>query len=87
MISNTSPRMFNKYLLIALFFISTFNTNLFAQACNTPWNASTIYASPTAVSYNGKNYTSKWWTKNEQPGNPSAPWTDNGLCSTDTASI
>ena len=59
-----------------------FSINVVAQACFTTWNASAVYASPTSVSHNGRNYTSKWWTQGNQPGSdPSGVWADNGACS------
>jgi chitodextrinase len=36
------------------------------------------------VSYNGHQYTAKWWTQGEQPDTHSGQWdvwTDNGACS------
>jgi|GEM_PF-1034319 len=70
-----------RFLLTFLVFL-IFSNNLVAQACFTPWNSSTVYASPTSVSHNGRNYTSKWWTQGNQPGSdPSGVWTDNGACS------
>ena len=69
-------------ILFTILVVLLFSDNLVAQACNTPWNAGTVYASPTAVSHNGRNYTSKWWTQGNQPGSdPSGVWTDNGACS------
>ena len=77
--------MFNKYLLITLFLISTFNTNLFAQACNTPWNSSTVYNSGNTVSYNGRNYTNRWGNNGGQPDQNAQAgwgnWIDAGACS------
>ncbi|QDZ16980.1 hypothetical protein FPZ11_17355 [Humibacter ginsenosidimutans] len=31
------------------------------------------------MSYNGDNYTAKWWTQGETPG-VSSVWTDAGAC-------
>jgi chitodextrinase len=71
--------MFNKYLLITLFLISTFNTNLFAQACNTTWDAGAVYTGGETSSYNGRNYTAQWLTQGNQP-NLGGAWFDNGTC-------
>ncbi|MEY3411951.1 MAG: hypothetical protein RIQ70_637, partial [Bacteroidota bacterium] len=86
MTSNTSPRIFNKYLVITLFFISTFNTNLFAQACNTPWDAGAVYTGGNTVSYAGRNYTAKNWTQADQPDQSGqwGNWTDDGVCASCT---
>ena len=66
---------------VLFLFFSALSNVLSAQACNTPWNSSSVYASPTSVSHNGRNYTSKWWTQGNQPGSdPSGVWTDNGAC-------
>lgn len=47
------------------------------------WSAATAYLGSAVVSYNGANWTAKWWTRNEAPGgNASAPWTltNNATC-------
>jgi len=53
--------------------------------CSAPtWNASTAYVGGSVVSYQGHQYTAKWWTQNEQPDTHSGPndvWKDNGACS------
>jgi len=67
-------------VLFTFLIVLLFSDNLVSQACNTPWNAGTVYSTPTSVSHNGRNYTSKWWTQNEQPG-IAGVWTDNGPCS------
>ena len=33
------------------------------------WNPNNSYLEGDSVSYNGLNYTAKWWTNNEEPGN------------------
>src|SRR5205807_8134955 len=48
------------------------------------WNSGTAYVGGTTVSYNGHQYTSKWWTQGEQPDTHSGPndvWVDKGACS------
>jgi len=58
-----------------------FSNALIAQTCFQPWNSSTAYIGASNVSHNGRNYTAKWWTQNNEPGNaPSNVWTDNGAC-------
>ena len=32
------------------------------------------------ASFNGHNYTAKWWTQNEQPPGTSGVWADDGTC-------
>ncbi|WP_392671484.1 glycoside hydrolase family 19 protein [Streptomyces sp. LN785] len=50
-----------------------------AAECAAPWNASSVYTGGGAASYNGHNWTAKWWTQNEQPGS-SDVWADQGSC-------
>lgn len=39
-----------------------------ASTCSLPtWNSSTQYVGGSKVSYNGKVYSAKWWTQNDQP--------------------
>ncbi len=45
------------------------------------WSASTAYTGGAVVSYNGHQWTAKWWTQGDIPGNNSQNvWTDNGAC-------
>ncbi|MFJ5923916.1 glycosyl hydrolase family 18 protein [Kitasatospora sp. NPDC092948] len=46
------------------------------------WNAATVYATATKVSWKGHYYTNKWWTTNEDPSLSGqwGTWTDNGAC-------
>ncbi|KHS55251.1 carbohydrate-binding protein [Francisella tularensis] len=48
--------------------IATATTIKSASSANS-WNANTVYNSGDQVSYNGKTYTAKWWTKGDIPGN------------------
>lgn len=50
-----------------------------AATCAAAWSASAVYTGGGQVSYNGRNYTAKWWTQNERPGT-SDVWTDQGAC-------
>jgi len=46
-----------------------------------PWNPSTAYVGGQQVSYAGHNWTAKWWTQGDIPGNNGqGVWTDNGAC-------
>jgi 3D (Asp-Asp-Asp) domain-containing protein len=46
-----------------------------------PWNSSTAYNGGAIVSYNGHDWTAKWWTQGDIPGNNAQNvWTDDGAC-------
>ena len=52
-----------------------------AGACVTPYNNSAVYTGGMTASYNSHNWTAKWWTQGDIPGNNAqAVWTDNGAC-------
>lgn len=38
------------------------------DACAAAWSAGTAYPGGSTVSYQGSEYTAKWWTQGEQPG-------------------
>ncbi len=45
------------------------------------WVSATAYNGGAVVSYNSHNWTAKWWTQGDIPGNNSQNvWTDNGPC-------
>ncbi|CAM5279687.1 hypothetical protein SALBM135S_08625 [Streptomyces alboniger] len=50
-----------------------------AAACAAPWSSSSVYTGGKTASYNGHNWTAKWWTQNETPGR-SDVWADAGIC-------
>ncbi|WP_369214739.1 glycoside hydrolase family 19 protein [Streptomyces flavofungini] len=50
-----------------------------AAACAAPWSSSSVYTGGNTASYNGHNWTAKWWTQNETPGR-SDVWSDAGTC-------
>jgi chitinase len=50
-----------------------------AAACAAAWNASAVYTGGNTVSYNGHNWSARWWTQNETPGNADV-WSDQGTC-------
>lgn len=50
------------------------------SGCAPAWNSSTAYTGGAVVSYNGHNWTAKWWTQNDVPGGPAGVWTDDGPC-------
>ncbi|MBQ1081620.1 glycoside hydrolase family 19 protein [Nocardiopsis sp. B62] len=53
-----------------------------AATCATAWSSSAVYTGGGQVSFEGRNYTAKWWTQNERPGT-SDVWSDQGACGTD----
>src|SRR2546423_1106447 len=49
-----------------------------------PWNAATAYNGGAVVSFNGHQYSAKWWTQGEEPDTHSGQWdvwADQGACS------
>jgi chitinase len=49
-----------------------------------PWNPATAYNGGAVVSFNGHQYTAKWWSQGHEPDHYSGPddeWRDNGACS------
>ncbi|SMC27904.1 chitinase [Andreprevotia lacus DSM 23236] len=54
-----------------------------SSSCYQVWSASTSYNGGAQVTYNGRNYTAKWWTQGNVPSSSTGdgqPWTDNGPC-------
>ena len=52
-----------------------------AEACAPAYSASAVYTQGNRVSYQGKNWTAKWWTQNEAPYTSQwGVWADNGAC-------
>ncbi|MFF4248150.1 glycoside hydrolase family 19 protein [Streptomyces sp. NPDC001822] len=54
-------------------------TTAAAAACAPAWNASSVYWGGDSASYNGRNWSAKWWTQNERPGTVDV-WADQGSC-------
>jgi len=50
-----------------------------AAACAPAWSASAVYWGGGSASYNGRNWSAKWWTQNERPGTADV-WADQGSC-------
>jgi chitinase len=44
------------------------------------WSSTTAYNGGAVVSYNGHQWTAKWWTEADTPGGAAGVWTDNGPC-------
>jgi predicted chitinase/chitodextrinase len=52
-----------------------------ATACAAAYNNSSVYTGGAVVSYNGHNWTAKWWTQYEAPSTGgSGVWNDGGAC-------
>jgi predicted chitinase/chitodextrinase len=52
-----------------------------AEACVAAYNNSAVYTGSQRASYNGRNWTAKWWTQGEAPSTGgSGVWADNGAC-------
>ncbi|MFJ1897265.1 MULTISPECIES: glycoside hydrolase family 19 protein [unclassified Streptomyces] len=54
-------------------------TTASAADCAPAWNSSSVYTGGGSASYNGHNWSAKWWTQNERPGS-SDVWADRGSC-------
>ncbi|MEV6261644.1 glycoside hydrolase family 19 protein [Streptomyces sp. NPDC051784] len=54
-------------------------TTASAAACAPAWSASAVYVGGGSASYNGHNWSAKWWTQNERPGSADV-WADQGAC-------
>ncbi|MCF3118711.1 chitinase [Streptomyces arenae] len=65
--------------LSAMIVLGPAATTASAAECAAPWSASSVYTGGKSASYNGHNWTAKWWTQNETPGR-SDVWTDQGTC-------
>lgn len=50
-----------------------------APACVSAWNSGSVYTGGMTASYNSHNWSAKWWTQNETPGNADV-WADQGAC-------
>jgi chitinase len=52
-----------------------------AGACAAAWVSTTAYTGGAIVSYGGHDWTAKWWTQGDIPGNNGqGVWTDDGVC-------
>jgi predicted chitinase/chitodextrinase len=52
-----------------------------AEACVAAYSSSAVYTGNQRASYNGHNWTAKWWTQGEAPSTGgSGVWADNGDC-------
>lgn len=52
-----------------------------AEPCVTAYHSSTVYTGSMRASYNGRNWTARWWAQGEAPSTGgSGVWADNGAC-------
>ncbi|WP_323747473.1 carbohydrate-binding protein, partial [Catenulispora rubra] len=50
-----------------------------AAACAAPWSSTAVYTGGQSASYNGDNWSAKWWTQGDIPGNNGQNvWADQG---------
>lgn len=42
------------------------------------WTSSWVYTGGQTVAHNGHLWKAKWWTRNQEPGDPHGPWQDLG---------
>ena len=68
--------------VVAMVVVLPAGTAVAAADCAAPWSASSVYTGGGTASYNGHNWTAKWWTQNETPGS-SDVWADQGSCGSD----
>ncbi|WP_433262856.1 glycoside hydrolase family 19 protein [Actinosynnema sp. CS-041913] len=59
--------------------VAVATTTASAAACATAWSSSATYTGGQTASYNGRNWSAKWWTQNETPGTAQV-WADQGVC-------
>src|SRR5262249_21666170 len=58
-----------------------------AAACAAPYAAAQVYTGGMTASYNGHNWSAKWWTQGETPSTGgSGVWADQGACGGDGGS-
>lgn len=51
-----------------------------STACASPWSSSAVYTGGMSASYQGDNWTAKWWTEGDVPGGAAGVWVDQGAC-------
>jgi len=51
-----------------------------ATPCASAWSSSAVYTNGMSASYNGDNWTAKWWTQGDTPGGSAGVWADQGAC-------
>jgi predicted chitinase len=58
---------------------ATASVSTTAAACSGGWSSSAVYVGGNVASYNGHNWSAKWWTQGETPGTVDV-WADQGTC-------
>jgi predicted chitinase/chitodextrinase len=48
--------------------------------CAAAWSSGAVYTGGMQASYNGDNWTAKWWTQGDTPGGAAGVWSDQGPC-------
>ncbi|WP_051259042.1 carbohydrate-binding protein [Chitinibacter tainanensis] len=63
------------------------NNGAAAGSCTSVWSSSATYVGGNQVSYNGRLYQAKWWTRGEIPGTTGqwGVWQDLGVCAANPA--
>ncbi len=51
-----------------------------ATACAAAWSAGAVYTGGMTASYQGDNWSAKWWTQGDTPGGAAGVWADQGAC-------
>ncbi|HEV2635950.1 MAG TPA: glycoside hydrolase family 19 protein [Actinocrinis sp.] len=51
-----------------------------AGACASAWSGGSVYTGGMEASYQGHNWTAKWWTEGDTPGGAAGVWSDDGTC-------
>jgi chitodextrinase len=51
-----------------------------ATACAAAWSSAAVYTGGEMASYQGDNWTAKWWTEADTPGGAAGVWTNDGAC-------
>lgn len=70
---------------VAVTMLAATSANAATTSCQPAWVAATAYTGGAQVSYNGVNYTAKWWTQNEVPGSSQwGAWGATGTCGAPT---
>ncbi|WP_368773565.1 carbohydrate-binding protein, partial [Spongiactinospora gelatinilytica] len=50
-----------------------------AAVCASAWQPTSVYHGGMIASHGGHNWSARWWTQNEVPGNAYV-WADRGTC-------
>lgn len=60
--------------------LATSPTPADTAACASAWNSGSVYTGGMEASYQGDNWTAKWWTEGDTPGGSVGVWTNDGAC-------